>query len=54
MDFQIDPNNLQEAKQLIEFAEHLKKIHNVVDITSDDQTLRIQEAINRNLTQENI
>ena len=41
MDFQIDPNNYQEAKQLIAFAEHLKKIHKVVDITNDDQTLRI-------------
>jgi len=36
---------------LIEFAEHLKKIHNVIDITTDDQTVRIQEAINRNLNQ---
>ena len=53
MDFQIDPNNYQEALQIIEFAEHLKKIHKVVDITTDDQTLRIQDAINKNLNESN-
>ena len=54
MDFQIDPNNVQDAKQLIEFAEHLRKIHRVVNITADDQTLRIKKAIDQNLNKENL
>ena len=49
MDFQIDPNNLNDAMQLIEFANHLKKIHHIDKLESDEQTSRIQEAIDRNL-----
>jgi hypothetical protein len=31
MHLQIDPNNMGDVKQLIEFAAHLKTIHGVTD-----------------------
>ena len=37
MHLQIDPNNMGDVKQLIEFADHLKKIHGV---TEDDPKIK--------------